>query len=324
MYEHKIAFILDKNYFLNPHLEPDTSFFLMKECCLRDMAVYAITVDNLFLTGNKVESIAYRINFEGFNLKLPASGKKISLNELDTVLFRVNPPITMNYMFSLNILDYIDQSKTIVINSPYGIRKVNEKLYINNFTDIVPKSIVSSNLIIIKDFVREIEKTVIKPLDNYGGNGIFYLKYDDRNLNSIIEIATNNGETPVLIQEYLNRIYLGDKRIVLLGKEPAAAIIRIPQKDDFRANMCRGGSLQPAEITDQDREICKKVSNRLLNDGIFFAGLDIIDNKLTEINVTSPGFFIRKINPLLNIRLEEKIVDYMECLKPHIKEVKND
>ncbi|MDD3013557.1 MAG: glutathione synthase [Candidatus Gastranaerophilales bacterium] len=321
MSKHKIAFILDRNYFSTQYLEPDTSFFLMKECCLRGMAVYAITADNLFLNGNKPEAIAYRIKFNNFNLELPASIEKLSLNELDMILFRVNPPITMNYIFLLNILDYIDQSKVLVINSPSGIKKVNEKLYINNFADITPKSLVSSNLKVIKDFIKEIKKTVIKPLNNYGGNGIFYLKSDDKNQNSIIETATNSGETPVLIQEYLDRVYLGDKRIVLLGKEPIAAIVRIPPKDDFRANMCRGGKLQPCEITDQDREICKKVSNRLINDGIFFAGLDIIDNKLTEINVTSPGFFIRKINPLLNIRLEEKIVDYMESF---IREIKDD
>jgi len=321
IYNHKIAFILDKNYFSDSYLEPDSSFFLMKESCLRGMTVYAITADNLYLNGNKPESIAYRINFEGFNLKLPVLNEKISLNKLDMILFRVNPPITMNYIFLLNILDYVDPSKTLVLNSSFGIKKVNEKLYINNFDDIVPKSLVSSNLKVIKNFIKEFGEAVIKPLNNYGGNGIFYLKFNDKNLNSIIEAATNNGETQVFIQEYLDKVYLGDKRIVLLGKEPVAAIVRIPPKNDFRANMCRGGILQPTEITDHDRDICKKVSNSLLNNGIFFAGLDIIDNKLTEINVTSPGFFIRKINPLLNIRLEEKIVDYMESC---IREFKND
>lgn len=314
MTKHKIVFILDKNFFSVRHIEPDTSYFLMKECCLRGMDVDTVTVDNLFLNGNSVEAVAHRISFDDFNFKLLIENHKIALNDYDIVLFRVNPPFTMNYMFSLSILDFVDQSKTLILNSPSGIREVNEKLYINNFSDIIPKNIVTSNKKLIKDFINEINEAIIKPLNNYSGEGIFYLKADDSNLNSIIETVTNNGETPVMVQEYLKCVYSGDKRIVLLGDDPIAAIVRIPGEDDFRANMSRGGLLQPAVITDQDREICRKVSNKLLNKGVFFAGLDIIDNKLTEINVTSPGFFIRKINPLLNIRLEEKIVDYMEQL----------
>jgi len=310
----KTAFILDKNYFSNSLLEPDSSFFIMKECCLRGMSVYAVTVDNLFLNGNEPEAIANRIKFNNCEIESSSLKEKVCLNEFDIVLCRANPPVTMNYIFSLYILDYLNQDKTLVINSPSGIRTVNEKLYINNFPDIVPESLVSCNLKIIRDFVHETGEVVIKPLNDYGGNGIFYVKYNDKNLNTIVETATNMGKTPVLLQKYLSRVYLGDKRIVLLGDEPVAAVVRIPGKDDFRANMCRCGSLCIGEISAHDREICKKVSKRLLKNGIFFAGLDIIDNKLTEINVTSPGFFIRKINPLLNIRLEEKIVQYMEGL----------
>lgn len=314
MFNYKAAFILDNNYFSSSFLEPDSSFFIMKECCLRGMSVYAVTVNNLFLNGNKPEAVANAVKFNNFEIESSLVKEKVCLNEFDIVLCRANPPVTMNYIYSLYILDHVDQTKTLVINSSSGIKIVNEKLYINNFPDIVPKSLASCNLKVIKDFIYKTGEVVIKPLNNYGGNGIFYVKYNDKNLNVIVETATNMGETPVLLQEYLSKIYLGDKRIILLGDEPVAAIVRVPDKDDFRANMSRGGSLHIIEISEHDRDICKKVSKRLLKDGIFFAGLDIIDNKLTEINVTSPGFFIRKINPLLNIRLEEKIVQYMENL----------
>ncbi|MFH0703059.1 MAG: glutathione synthase [bacterium] len=319
MPKYKIGFVLDEYELLNsPPDKPNTSFLIMKECCSRNHQIYAILIKNLILNNNKPEACAYMINADDFHGKYNRNINNqcyISLNDLDMILVRQNPPVNMDYIFCTYILDYVDKSKTIVINDPSGIRKANEKLYINNFPEITPKSIVTSNISLIKSFLNQYNEIIIKPLDNFGGNGVFYLKEKDKNLNTILENATNNENKLVLAQEYLCNVKYGDKRLVLLGGEPIAAINRFPSEYDFRANMCKGGYLEKGIITDEDREICKKISKNLLQDGLFFVGLDIIDNKLIEINVTSPGFFISIINPMWNIKLEKIVVDYIESLR---------
>ncbi|OGI23452.1 MAG: glutathione synthase [Candidatus Melainabacteria bacterium RIFOXYA12_FULL_32_12] len=313
MSKYKIGFLLDeKDLPDHPDKELSSSFLILQECLLRNHEIYIFPIENLFLNNNIPKALAYQVKHNYFEFtKKPFN---IDLNDLDIILIRQNPPINTNYIFSTHILNYVDQSKTIVINSPSGIRKCNEKLYIYNFPKLAPEGITTSNIDLIQNFLNEHNEIIVKPLDNYAGNGIFYLKKGDKNLNSILEETTNNEKTLILAQKYLNKAKYGDKRLILLGGEPVASIIRLPCKDDFRANMCKGGHLKKSEITDEDREICKTISKNLLEDGLFFVGLDIIDDKLIEINVTSPGFFIRKINPMFNIRLEKKIVDYMERL----------
>lgn len=309
----KIAFILNVQETQKLNVgEPDTSGLLMRECLKRNIEVYVFTNKDMFLQGNIPMAYVSKVN-----LNLPTAlehQERVSLTEFDVVVQRTNPPVDMEYIFATYMLDYLEGTSTLVINSPAGIRKANEKVYVNNFPEYSPTSLVASDIRTIKGFLNEHRQIIIKPLNNYGGNGIFCLKNDDVNTNSILETATYNQTLPVMVQQYLPDVKKGDKRIALLGGEPIACINRLSYDDDFRANMTKGGFLEKAEITEKDREICAALAPKLLQDGIYFAGIDIIGDKIIEINVTSPGFFIRKLNPMFNICLEALIVNYVEKL----------
>ena len=221
----------------------------------------------------------------------------------------------MNYIFLTYILDYIDKNKTLVINNPSGIRKANEKLYINNFPEVVPQNITTSNAGLIKNFLDEYNEIIVKPLNRCFGKGVFYLKKGDKNINSILDLMTNSGTTVIMAQEYLPEAQNGDKRVIIIGGEIFdETLIKISGKGDFKFNTHQDEYLKKGYITDEDREIARIISPKLMEDGLYFAGLDVIDGKVIEINVTSPCFFIKEINQMFNVQLEKRIVDYMEGL----------
>ena len=316
----KVAFIIDKlelKYFEFNQLV--TSFWLIKECNLRNWEVFITTSDKLSLNNNKPEAFLYKTRLTGSgnstDLKYEKEPSLINLNEFDMVLFRPDPPVDMDYIFATYILDYIDTSKTLVINSPSGIRKANEKLYINNFPEVVPQNITTSNAGLIKNFLDEYNEIIVKPLNRCFGKGVFYLKKGDKNINSILDLMTNSGTTVIMAQEYLPEAQNGDKRVIIIGGEIFdETLIKISGKGDFKFNTHQDEYLKKGYITDEDREIARIISPKLMEDGLYFAGLDVIDGKVIEINVTSPCFFIKEINQMFNVQLEKRIVDYMEGL----------
>lgn len=308
----KIGFILSHYEAQNLNTnEPDTSVSLMLECLNRNHRVFICSDTTLSLNGNTPKAIFKELCYNHNQYTL-ISCELIALEELDIIIKRSNPPVDMKYIYNTYILDHLSGTKTLVVNRPSALRKANEKIYINNFTSYVPKSTVTASAEVIKDFLNEQGKIIIKPLDNYGGNGIFALNKGDKNINSIIDLATKDGQTAVIAQEYLNGAEEGDKRIILLGGKPIASIKRIPFSGDFRANMTKGGYLEKSDITDYEKEMCKTMAPKLVQDGIYFAGIDVIDGKIIEMNVTSPGFFIRKINPFMGVKLEKTVIDYIE------------
>ena len=234
-----------------------------------------------------------------------------SLEEMDAVFMRTDPPVTIPYLYATYILDYINPEKTLVINTPTGIRMANEKMYALQFKEVIPETIVSQDKSVIRKFVEEKGAGVLKPLGGKAGEGILFLEASDRNFNSLVEISTKWGREPVMVQTYLPAAKDGDKRIILLNGQPIGALNRIPTGNEFRGNMAVGGRVAQTDITEQEHKICSQVGPKLQQDGLYFVGIDVIGGYLTEVNVTSPTG-IREIDRLDNTRLGEEVIKWVE------------
>lgn len=232
------------------------------------------------------------------------------LETMDGLFMRTDPPVTVPYLYTTYILDAVDPSRTVVVNSPQGLRTANEKMYALQFTQAIPETIVSRDKGVIRATVERWGQAVLKPLGGKAGEGILFLSASDRNLNSMVEISTGQGREPVMIQTYLPAAQEGDKRIIVLNGQPIGAVNRVPTGKEFRGNMAVGGRVEAAEITDRDREICAQLAPKLQQDGLIFVGIDIIGGYLTEVNVTSPTG-IREIDRLNGVSLGQQIMDWV-------------
>ncbi|NJK40069.1 MAG: glutathione synthase [Oscillatoriales cyanobacterium RM2_1_1] len=233
-----------------------------------------------------------------------------ALEAMDAIFMRTDPPVTVPYLYATYLLDYINPAKTLVINTPGGIRAANEKMYALQFTAVIPETIVSQDKQVIREFVERQGAAVLKPLGGKAGEGILFLEPGDRNLNSLVEVSTRQGLEPVMIQTYLPEAKDGDKRIILLNGEPIGAINRIPTGKEFRGNMAVGGRVAQTQMTERDQEICAVIAPKLRADGLYFVGIDVIGGYLTEVNVTSPTG-IREIDLLDHRDLGQQVIQWI-------------
>lgn len=234
------------------------------------------------------------------------------LEEMDAIFMRTDPPVDVPYLYTTYILDLVDRNKTLVVNSPKGLRSANEKVYALQFTSVIPETIVSQDKEVIAKFVATKKSAVLKPLGGKGGEGILFLEDGDRNFNSIVEVSTHQGREPVMVQEYLPAAKEGDKRIILLDGKPIGAVNRIPSGNEFRGNMAVGGKAAKVDITAREQEICEAVAPQLKADDLYFVGIDVIGGYLTEVNVTSPTG-IREIDRLNNDSLGQRVIEWLEA-----------
>jgi glutathione synthase len=230
---------------------------------------------------------------------------------MDAVFMRTDPPVNVPYLYATYILDYIDQSKILVINNPQGIRAANEKMYALQFQDLIPETLVSADKKVIREFVEAKGAAVLKPLGNKAGEGILFLQPSDHNFNSIVELSTLQGRAPVMVQTYLPQAKEGDKRIILLNGEPIGALNRLSAAGEFRNNMAAGGTVAETEMTAREYDICHQIAPTLRNDGLIFVGIDVIGGYLTEVNVTSPTG-VREIDRLYHTCLGQKVIAWLE------------
>jgi glutathione synthase len=225
---------------------------------------------------------------------------------------RKDPPFDMKFFYATHLLSLVDSKRCVVINDARGLREATEKLYALNFPEIIPPSIVSGNIKLLKAFMDEQGgEMIVKPLEGAGGRGVLYLNRKDRNVGAILELMTAEGRVPVMAQRYLPEIRQGDKRVLALDGEPIGALLRIPQENENRANLHVGGTSAPAEITARDREICRALREPFRKLGLYFVGLDVIGGFLTEVNVTSPTC-VQEIDAFDGVKLEERVVDFIE------------
>jgi len=316
----KILFIIDElelKYFEFNRLV--TNFWLIK-CFIERGFEVLITVKNLlYLEGSHPMAKVYTTVSKDNNIFKGSSEKTICLNEFGTIFMRPDPPVDIDYINATYVLDYVNKD-TLILNSPKALRDFNEKLYINKFPNFAPKNIVSASKNIIKEFLFNEEEIIIKPLNRCFSSGVFYLSKDDKNINAIIDTATNNGKTSVMVQTFLKGILKGDKRLIFIGGEIFEyAVRKVATNNDFKFNEHIKENLIRGDLTKEEQLIEKEISKTLLEDGVYIAGLDVIDGKIIEINITSPCFFINEINSIYGINFEnivtDKILSVMENSK---------
>ncbi|MBW4651146.1 MAG: glutathione synthase [Kastovskya adunca ATA6-11-RM4] len=316
----KFAFIIDPISKLDPG--HDTSVALMEAAQALGHEVWTTQVEELSVVNSQAWALLEPVQLQPAELVdgrwvVSQQWYSISqaafrpLEDMDAVFMRTDPPVTIPYLYATYILDYINPEKTLVVNTPSGLRMANEKMYALQFQDVIPETIVSRDKAVIKKFVEKQGAAVLKPLGGKAGEGILFLEAGDRNFNSLIEVSTQRGREPVMIQTYLPAAKEGDKRIILLNGEAIGAVNRIPTGSEFRGNMAVGGRVAPTEITEQDRKICDRLASQLRKDGLYFVGIDVIGGYLTEVNVTSPTG-IREIDRLSNIRVGKQVIEWVE------------
>jgi len=213
--------------------------------------------------------------------------KNYELATADVVLMRQDPPFDMAYITATHILERIHPA-TLVVNDPFHVRNAPEKLFVTNFRGIMPPTLITSDREEIRAFRNEHKDIVLKPLYGNGGAGVFRLKPGDENLNALLEMFTQFYREPVVVQRYLPDVRKGDKRIILVDGIAVGAINRVPAEGEARSNMHVGGRAEPVELSARDRVICETIGPELRDRGLIFAGIDVIGDYLTEINVTSP------------------------------------
>ena len=213
--------------------------------------------------------------------------RTLDLRDMDVVLLRQDPPFDMSYITTTYLLDLIHPD-TLVVNNPTEVRNAPEKLFLTRFPELMPPTLISSDLTSIQNFREQHKDIILKPLYGNGGFGVLRLKPDDENLGSLIDLFKAHSSEPLVIQRYLPEVRQGDKRIILVDGEPVGALNRIPMEGDVRSNMHAGGRAEPTSLTPQDRHLCATIGPTLKEKGLIFVGIDVIGSWMTEVNVTSP------------------------------------
>ena len=270
-------------------IKGDSSFAIMLEAQNRGHEIFYYTPDNMSLDRDRLIATGQTLELrdvEG-NHFTASEPHQQDLSEMDVVLLRQDPPFDMNYITSTHLLERI-HPKTLVVNNPAEVRNAPEKIFVLDFQDLTPPTMITRSLDEVKRFRREFKNIIVKPLYGNGGAGVFLMKDGDTNLGALIELFQGAFREPFIVQQYLPDVRKGDKRIILVDGEIAGAINRVPAEDETRSNMHVGGKPTPVDITDREREICARIGPELKKRGLIFTGIDVIGDYLTEINVTSP------------------------------------
>ena len=268
----------------------DSTFALMLEAQARGHSLFhyqphtlSLGFDGLRAWGENVTAVR---DEPGRHAEL-GEPHEVDLAEFDVVLMRQDPPFDMSYITNTHMLERI-HPKTLVVNDPREVRNAPEKLYVLNYPQFMPETLISRDPAAIKAFRATHGDIIIKPLYGMGGAGVFRLGNSDENFASVVELFTQSFREPFIAQRYLPAVRQGDKRIILVDGEPVGAINRVPAVGEARSNMHVGGKPEHADLTDREREICAAIGPDLKARGLIFVGIDVIGDRLTEINVTSP------------------------------------
>ena len=292
----------------------DSTFAMLLEAQRRGHELYYMEPGNLLAKDGRCFAAMQRLEVrdnttDWFDLESVGDGP---LDGLDIVLMRRDPPFDMDYIYTTYMLELAETAGTLVINRPQSLRDANEKFFINHFPQCCVPMMVSSQSGLIREFVSQHGLCVVKPLDGMGGESVFRVSDSDLNLNVILETITHHNSRAVMAQKFIDDISHGDKRILMVNGEPVPyALARFPGAGDFRGNLAKGGSSKGVPLSERDRWICSQVAPELKKRGIIFAGLDVIGDWLSEVNVTSPTG-IQEINALDGVALETQVLDVVE------------
>ncbi|MBO4222896.1 glutathione synthase [Bradyrhizobium neotropicale] len=294
------------------NIRGDSTFALLLEAQKRGHGISYYTPDKLSLRGDElvapVQVLSVRDEIgDHFTLGEP---KREPLTNFDVILLRQDPPFDLAYITSTHLLERL-HPKTLVVNNPASVRDAPEKLFVMNFPQLMPPTLISRDLDEINAFRDEHGAVVMKPLHGHGGAAVFRVMPQDMNFGSLFDMFSVTFKEPWVIQRFLPEVKHGDKRIILVDGEFAGAVNRVPAADDLRSNMVRGGAAQSTELSDRERKICTTLGPALRERGLLFVGIDVIDGYLTEINVTSPTG-IRAISRLGGPDVAARIWDVIE------------
>ncbi|HEY0848675.1 MAG TPA: glutathione synthase [Bradyrhizobium sp.] len=295
------------------NIRGDSTFALLLEAQKRGHGISYYTPDKLSLRGGELVAPVQKLTVrdeEGNHFTLGESTRAV-LNGFDVVLLRQDPPFDLAYITSTHLLEGI-HPRTLVVNDPASVRNAPEKLFVMNFPQLMPPTLISRDIDEINSFREQHGAVVMKPLHGHGGAAVFRVMPQDMNFGSLFDMFSVTFREPWVIQRFLPEVKNGDKRIILVDGEFAGAVNRVPAADDLRSNMVRGGAAQATDLSPREREICATLGPALRERGLLFVGIDVIDGNLTEINVTSPTG-IRAIAKLGGPDVAAKIWDTIEA-----------
>ena len=300
----KIAIQMDPLEKLN--LKGDTTFLLGLEALRRGFDLFYYSVEDLIYDNNKVYSNVKKLDLfikHGEESYEYGINKVIDLSRFDVILMRQDPPFDMSYITATHLLEKLT-GKTIVLNNPINVRNCPEKIFVTEFSSLMPKTMITRNVSAIKKFKKKHKEIILKPLYGNGGESVFRIKENDENFNVILESILKSFQEQIVVQQYLPEVKKGDKRIILIDGEVVGAINRIPAKNETRSNMHVGGRPMKTILTKNDLKICNAISTFLKKNDLFLVGIDIIGKYITEINVTSPTG-LREINFFNNVNIQK-------------------
>lgn len=232
--------------------------------------------------------------------------------DVDAVFIRTDPPFDGEYLMNTWLLDRAAEN-VVLINNPSAVRSVNEKIWATQFSDLIPRTVISRHLKDFKEFLQKEGEIIIKPTDGFGGSGVFRISKDGANKNVSFEVLSERGRREVIMQQYIPEASIGDKRILLLNGEALGAVLRVHGEDDHRNNFYAGGKPVACDITERDKEVIEVLKPQLQKMGLYFVGIDMLGDYLIEVNVTSPTC-LQEMNRLYNLKLHHKVIEFAEKL----------
>lgn len=308
----KLGIVMDPIAQIN--IKKDSSFAMLLEAQRRGYQLHYMEMADLYLTDGQARARSRLLNVyqQNDNWYEFHGEQDLALGELDTIIMRKDPPFDTEYIYATYILERGQQAGCLIVNRPASLRDCNEKLFTAWFADLTPQTLVTRNKAQLQAFHHAHKDIIIKPLDGMGGSSIFRVRPDDVNLSVIIETLTQLGSRYCMAQTYLPAIAQGDKRVLVVDGEPVPyCLARIPQQGETRGNLAAGGRGEPRPLTDSDWAIAHRIAPVLREKGLIFVGLDIIGDRITEINVTSPTC-IREIEAAYPISITGMLMDAIE------------
>lgn len=308
----KLAIVMDP--IANINIKKDTSFAMLLEAQSRGYELFYIEMQHLFIDNGQPYANAAPLTVEENPNKWFELGQSqtTKLSDFDVLLMRKDPPVDAEFIYATHMFELAERQGTLVVNKPQSLRDFNEKLFTTWFAEHTPATLVTSNKQQIKAFHETHKDIICKPLDGMGGVSIFRITPDGTNLGVVAETLTNNGAQYAMFQQYLPEISDGDKRVLIVdGEVIPYCLARLPSGNETRGNLAAGGTGRPQPISESDRALAEAIAPTLVDKGLLFVGLDVIGDKITEINVTSPTC-VRELEAAYNINICAKLFDAIE------------
>ncbi len=309
---YSVGIVMDPIANIKPY--KDTSFAMMLEAQRRGCELLYIEMGDLYLDSGRPMARVRTVSVTDQNINFYELGEPETkpVGEINVLMMRKDPPFDSEFLYATHMLSLAQEEGALVVNNPQALRDFNEKLFTSWFPEQIPHTVVTSSAAIVRDFHAQHQDIICKPLDGMGGASIFRIKSDGNNLGVVIETLTGHGKRFMMVQEYLPEIKDGDKRVLIVdGEVVPYCLARLPGKGETRGNLAAGGTGRPQPISESDRTLAETIAPMLKENNILFVGLDVIGERITEINITSPTC-VREIEGHYDINIMAMLFDAIE------------